>query len=205
MIKHVSTLAMLMFLFFVAGRAEEKVKEPSTGKTFPAQVSFTEDGKDHTLQLTGLAVRKKFIFKVYGMAHYLEEFQQGTEDEAFAAVLRDGTAKEIIMDFARDVDAAKIRETYLESFSEHATPAEMKEIKPLLDQFLGYFKQDVKENDQFVLRWTSGGVVTPTIIGQEKPAITSPTFARILWSIWFGKDSVVDREDLVKRMVRETD
>jgi hypothetical protein len=203
MARRASTLAALILLFFFSANAEDKVKEPSTGKSFPAQVSFTQDGKDYTLTLTGVAVRKKFIFKVYGMAHYTEEFTQGTEKEAFAAALDDGKAKEIIMDFARDVDAAKIRETYAESFKEHAEGEEFKEIKPTLDEFLGFFTQDVKENDQFVLRWTPGGTITSIIIGQEKPAITNTAFARILWSIWFGKDSVVDREDLVKRMVKD--
>jgi hypothetical protein len=203
MTKRASALAALILLFSLTAIAEEKVKEPSTGKSFPAQVSFTQDGKDYTLTLTGVAVRKKFIFKVYGMAHYTEEFTQGTEKEAFAAALDDGKAKEIIMDFARDVDAGKIRDAYAEGFQEHAKGEEFKEIKPTVDEFLGFFTQDVKENDQFVLRWTPGGTITSIIIGQEKPAITNPTFARILWSIWFGEDSVVDREDLVKRMVKD--
>jgi hypothetical protein len=36
--------------------------------------------------------------------------------------------------------------------------------------------------------------------GEEKPAITSQPFARALWSIWFGKGSIVDRDDLVAMM-----
>jgi hypothetical protein len=197
----VITSALMLFLSPVY--AQENVKEPSTGKNFPGQVSFTHDGKNYTLTLTGVSVRKKLIFKVYGMAHYIESFSKGSDKEAFDAVMAEGKAKQITMEFARDVDAAKIRETYGESFKEHATVGELKAIKPSLDQFLGFFTQDVKENDRFVLRWIPGGTITSTIIGQEKPPITDAAFARILWSIWFGEDSVVDRDDLVQRMVKE--
>ena len=193
-----------IFTFFLSPAfAQENVKEPSTGKDFPGQVSFTNEGKTYTVSITGVSVRKKLVFKVYGMAHYLEKFTKGSDKEAFDALMADGNAKQITMEFARDVDAAKIKETYEESFKEHATGAELKAIKPYLDQFLGFFTQDVKENDRFILRWTPGGTITSNIIGQEKPAITDVTFARILWSIWLGEDSVVDRDDLIQRMVKD--
>ena len=202
MILRIVILSAFMFLLSPT-YAQENVKEPSTGKNFPGQVSFTHDGKNYTLTLTGVSVRKKLVFKVYGMAHYIESFTKGGSQEAFDAVMADGKAKQITMEFARDVDAAKIKETYEDSFKEHATREELKAIKPSLDQFLGYFTQDVKENDQFVLRWMPGGTIASTIIGQEKPPIADAAFARILWSIWFGEDSVVDRDDLVQRMVKE--
>ena len=68
-----------------------------------------------------------------------------------------------------------------------------------VDQFVGYFAKEVNENDQYVLRWLPGGVVIAIVQGEEKPAITGELFARTLWSIWFGEDSIVDRDDLVSR------
>ena len=202
MILQIVTLSAFMFFLFPI-YAQENVKEPSTGKSFPDQLSFTHDGKDYTLTLTGVSVRKKLVFKVYGMAHYVDKFTKGSDKEAFNTVMAEGNAKQITMEFARDVDAAKIKETYEESFKEHATGEELKAIKPYLDQFLGFFTQDVKENDRFVLRWIPGGTITSTIIGQDKPPLKDAAFARILWSIWLGEDSVVDRDDLVERMIKE--
>jgi hypothetical protein len=115
-------------------------------------------------------------------------------------MLVDGKARQITMDFARDVDAGKIRDAYLDGFRENATADELKSIQPLVDEFVGFFAKEVKENQQLILRWLPGGIVVATITGEEMPAITSPLFARVLWSIWFGKDSIVDRDDLVVRI-----
>lgn len=178
--------------------SQETVQESSTGKSFPAEVSFSHDGVDYTLSVTGTAVRKKYaVAKVYGMAHYMQDAAKSSREEAFTAALTDGKAKQITMDFARDVGPDKIQDAYREGFKKNATAEELQEIQALVDQFAGYFDKDVKENEQYILRWLPGGVVLTTVQGQEKPAITSATFARVLWSIWLGKDSIVDRGKLV--------
>jgi hypothetical protein len=195
-------LSLLLLLAVVApfAVAQETVKEPSTEKSFPTRVSYTSGGTEYTMALTGLTVRKKVIFKVYGMAHYQQDPVKGKAEEAIQAILTDGKAKQITMDFARDVDAEKIKGAYQDGFKENATAEEMKTLQPLVDQFVGYFTKEVKENQQFILRWLPGGVIIASVAGEEKPAITSPLFARVLWTIWFGKNSIVDREELVDRL-----
>jgi hypothetical protein len=192
---------ILLCVAGVVGFGQENAKEPSTGKTFPVQVTYTYNGAEHTMSLTGMTVRKKFVFKVYGMAHYMEEPVKASEADALKAVLEEGKSKQITMDFARDVDAAKIKDAYADGFKENATSDELKSIQPQVDQFTSYFTDEVKENQQFILRWLPGGVVIASIAGVEKPPITSPAFARVLWSIWFGNNSIVDREDLVNRIL----
>ncbi|MCC6396564.1 MAG: chalcone isomerase family protein, partial [Bacteroidetes bacterium] len=75
-------------------------------------------------------------------------------------------------------------------------------IAPLVQKFLGYFTKDVKEDDRFVLQWRPGGTIIAQTQGTDHPPITDPTFARVLWSIWMGEDSIVDREELVERFVK---
>ncbi len=195
-------LAVLPLVLFIAAMApaQETVQEPSTGKTFPASVRYTKDGTEYPMTLTGVAVRKKIVFKVYGMAHYAQDPVKGTKEDVLASMLVDGKARQITMDFARDVDAGKIRDAYMDGFRDNATAEELKTIQPLVDQFVGFFAKEVKENQQFIVRWLPGGVVVATVAGEEKPPITNPLFARVLWSIWLGKDSIVDREDLVSRI-----
>ncbi|RMF61778.1 MAG: hypothetical protein D6748_00870 [Calditrichaeota bacterium] len=194
-----------VFLVGFLGRAiaQEMVEEPSTGKKFPAQVSFTYNDSTYNLTLTGVAVRKKFVFKVYGVAHYMETSAKMSKEEAKKAVLTDGKAKQIVMDFARGVGVGKIQGAYRESFKKNATEKELAEIQPLVDQFIGYFDKDVKENEQYVLRWLPGGVVVTIVQGEEKPAITNETFARVLWSIWLGDKSIVKRDQLIERLIAE--
>ena len=189
-----------LILLAAAAAAQESVQEPSTGKSFPVVVKYTRNGTEYPMSLTGVAVRKKLVFKVYGMAHYAQDPVKAPKDEALGAMLVDGKARQITMDFARDVDPGKIRDAYMEGFRENATPDEFTSIRPLVDQFVGFFAKEVKENQQFVVRWLPGGVVIATVAGEEKPPITSPLFARVLWSIWLGKDSIVDRDDLVARI-----
>jgi hypothetical protein len=189
-----------LILLAAAAAAQESVQEPSTGKSFPVVVKFTRNGTEYPMSLTGVAVRKKLVFKVYGMAHYAQDAVKAPKEEALGAMLVDGKARQITMDFARDVDPGKIRDAYMDGFRENATADEFTSIQPLVDQFLGFFSKEVKENQQFILRWLPGGVVVATVAGEEKPPLTSPVFARVLWSIWLGKDSVVDRDNLVARI-----
>ncbi|MBI5471171.1 MAG: chalcone isomerase family protein [Ignavibacteriae bacterium] len=193
-------IAALLCFAAVSSLAQEKVTEPSTGKNFDSKVSFDYNNTDYTLQLTGVTVRKKMVFKVYGMAHYMQEPQKMSEDAAYKTVLTDGKAKQITMTFVRDVDKQKIQDTYRDGFAENSSAEDLKKIQSAIDQYVGFFTKDVKENDQFVIRWLPGGIISATVQGEQKPAITNQLFAQTLWSIWFGEDSIVDREDLVSRM-----
>jgi hypothetical protein len=182
--------------------AQETVKENSTGKSFPTAISVSHGGKNLPLTLTGTTVRKKLIVKVYAIAHYMQDPPNGKESEIYPAVLSDGKAKQLTMEFVREVGKDKIQGAYRDGFEENATKEELKAISPLVEQFVGYFTGDVKENDRFIVRWLPGNVVQAQVQGTEKPAITNATFARVLWSIWFGEDSIVDREELVSRCLK---
>jgi hypothetical protein len=195
-------VAAVLLLSTGLAASQEKVKESSTGKEFPSQVSIVAGGKETPVQLTGVAVRKKLVFKVYGMAHYMESAPQGKEEDVLRAILTDGKAKQITMEFVRDVDASSIQNAYRDGFKEHASGEELKALQPLIDKFIAYFTREVKENDRLILRWLPGGTIIPIIQGEEKPAITDERFARTLWSIWFGESSIVDRDDLIERLVK---
>ncbi len=195
-------LLVSSFLLACVTFAQEMVTEPSTEKKFPAVQSFSAGGKDYTVQLTGVAVRKKVIFKVYGMAHYMENPAGGTRAGMIKEVLSDGKAKQITMIFVRDVDVESIQKAYRDGFKENAAKDEYPQIQGLIEKFVGNFTVAVKENDVFILRWLPGGKIVPVIKGEEKEPITSPVFAKVLWTIWFGDESIVDPDDLVERFVK---
>src|SRR5512140_1919157 len=120
------TLLCSVALLSLTSFSQEMVTEPSTEKTFPAEITLKQGGTDYTLTLTGTAVRKKLMFKVYGMAAYAQQPPKGNRDEAFKAMLTDGKAKQITMVFVRDVDAPKIRETYLEGLKKNCSEDDFK-------------------------------------------------------------------------------
>jgi hypothetical protein len=201
-LRHFALIVAALLTCSVLLHAQETVKENSTGKVFPATITASMDGKSYPMAITGTAVRKKVIIKVYAIAHYMQDPPSGKEKELYAGVLKDGKAKQITMEFVRDVGVDKIRDAYRDGFKENAGKDEFPTISQQVEQFIGYFGGDVKENDTFILRWLPGGVIQAQVQGVEKPAITNPTFARVLWSIWFGEDSIVDREDLISRLLK---
>ncbi len=193
-----------LMLWTTLSLSQEMVEESSTNKKFPAEITFQYQDADYSLTITGVAVRKaKIFFKVYGIAHYMKDPVQGNKEEVLESVLTDGKAKQITMDFARGVGADDIRNAYRDGFKKNSTEEEIAEIQPLVDQFLGYFAKKVEENEKYILRWLPGGTIVSIVQGEEKPAITNKIFAKTLWSIWLGKDSIVDREDLVKRIIED--
>ena len=179
--------------------AQEMVEEPSTHKQFAKSIVVEHDGTSYELTISGVAARKKFVFKVYGIAHYMENTSFSDEGAALEAALGDaGGAKRIVMDFARDVDAEKIQGAYREGFEKNSSEEEWKEIAPKIGEFLAYYGQDVKENEQYVLTWLPGGTLIAIVGGEEMTPIESEALARVLWRIWLGEDSIVDRDKLVK-------
>lgn len=183
--------------------AQEMIEESSTGKKFPKTATFTFDGKEYSLDITGATVRKKYFFKVYGVAHYLENAEQMSKQDAFEAALTDGKAKQIVMDFSRNVGAGKIQGAYREAFEKNTSKEEFRLIQPLVEQFVGYFDKNVKKNEQYILRWLPGGIIISIVQGEEKPAITNKTFARALWATWLGDHAIVKRDKLVALIAKK--
>lgn len=182
---------------------QETVEESSTGKLFPKQVSFNYNDMDYSLTATGTAVRKKVVFKVYGMVHYMEDPSTGSKEEIFRSILTNNSAKQLTLDFARDVGADKIQDAFQSGFKKNATEEELRNLQPLLDQFLGYFASEVKKNEQYIFRWLPDGTLLTIAKGKEYPAIQDETFCRILWTIWFGEHSIVNRDDLIRLLLEE--
>jgi len=205
--KSLNILILLSLLFlglcFSSGFSQETVEEKSTGKIFPKNISFSYDSVDYELQATGTAVRKKFIFKVYGMVHYMQNAPTGSKEDIFHTILKNNFAKQITLDFDRDVGSDKIKGAFQSSFSKNATEKELQEIQPYIDDFFKYFNSDVKKNDQYIFRWLPDGTVVFIVQGTEPPAITNITFAKTLWKIWLGKDSIVDRDDLINLLIEK--
>lgn len=180
------------------------VRDTVTGTEFPAHISFVVNGSSYSLTLTGLAVRTRFFFNVYCLAHYMQDPPTGTTSAVLKAIMSDGHPKQVTMHFVRDVTADRIQRALRQGFQRNATDAELKMIRPFVDQFARAIYRDVKEDDLFVIRWLPGGTTTSVFEGREVSNVTSVVFARVLWSIWFGEHSVVNRDHLLRFLVAES-
>lgn len=180
---------------------EAHVTDPDTGTVFPARISFIHNGGFYDLTITGLAVRTRFFFNVYCLAHYMQNPPTGTTAAVLNTIMSDSHAKQVTMHFVRDVNADRIQRALVEGFQRNATDSELAMIQPFVDQFARAIDRDVKEDDQFVIRWLPGGRTTSVFEGREVTNITNALFARVLWSIWFGEQAVVNRDELLRFLV----
>lgn len=168
------------------------IVDTATNVSFPSEVSFTFDGKDYDLRATGVATRKKFLVKVYSVAHYL---QNGSSTDQ---ILQDNTAKQLTIKSVYDAPVAKVQDGYRDSFHKAFSDTEYAKNEKDIEKFISFFNTDMKKGDEVVIRWIPGGNVETLINGNSVGTITNTEFATGLWNIWFGPKSIVKSADLTK-------
>ena len=173
------------------------VVDNSTKESFPQTVSFDSDGVHYELDATGVATRKKFLFKVYSVASYLQRGAIKAGSDPVQTILSDDFAKQLSMKWVRSVSSKQVQESYQESFRKVLSDSEFANLKDALDEFLGFFNQSFNKGDEFILRWLPGGNIEVFVSGKKMGSVTNKNFAVSLWKIWFGDRSVVDRNNLI--------
>lgn len=187
---------LLAGLFFLPLQAEPHIKSSATGVTFPKQVSFSHDGKNYDLDITGVATRKKFFVKVYSVASYLQNEAIGKGD-ILQEIMSDAWAKQLTLKWVHDGDLKRVRDGYLESFKNALADQQFQELQSEINQYLSFFTQDVRKGDVHTLRWLPGGNIEILINDQSVGSIANEKFAHALWSLWFGSKSFVNRKSLL--------
>lgn len=190
------TLAISCTLF-----GQETISDPNTGKTFPASVNIEFQGKNLTLDATGVATRKKFFVKVYSMAHYMANPPTvGKGDAVFNEIINSKQAKQVATTWLRNVNKQKVRDGYLESFEKIMGRERFTQLRPTIDQFTNLYNTNIKTNDTHTIRWLPNNTVEVYLNNNKQGSVEGEEFARGLWSIWFGSNDVVNRNDLINRL-----
>jgi hypothetical protein len=198
MIKLLTKLSTMLILLFTANiySMEETVQDNITGISFPKKISFDHEGKNYSLDVTGIATRTKLIVKVYSIAHYMEPMSnEKAKGDIFEQILDSKKAKQFTTVWLRNIEADKIISGYIESFEKVLGP-NTSSMQKQIDQYLSFFG-GVHANDQHIIRWIPDGSIVVYINKEKKGVIKDEKFARVLWSVWFGKNSVVKRDNLV--------
>lgn len=172
----------------------DSFQESSSGVTFPDQVSFDYQGTHYNLTATGASVRTKLIIKVYAIAHYMEPLEH-LERDIFKQILNNNGAKQFTFNWLRDVDRSKVIDAYHESFAK-VFGRDLSSLQNDIDQYLSFFG-DVHNHDEHVVRWLRDGTVEVYFNQAKQGSVKNEKFARGLWSIWFGKNSPVNRDNLI--------
>ena len=186
-------LAAVAVLAASAAPLRAEVAEPRTGVKFPEKIG------DESLLGVGLRTKTILKVKVYAVALYvanaaLEGSLKGkTGPELYKELVWGDFPKEIRLHLVRDVSASQMQEAIREALE--------KADKARTDQFVSYFG-DIKTGEQYVLRWTAGGILETSAKGTAKPPIADKNFAAAVFGIWLGDEPVQDdiKRDLVARV-----
>jgi hypothetical protein len=184
--------ALLAALPALARAARADVAEPHTGVTFPEKIGET------SLLGTGLRTKTILKVKVYAIGLYVADAALPTlKDKAGADLYRElvwgDFPKEVHLRLVRDVSASQMQEAIRDALE--------KADKEKTDRFVSYFT-DIKNGEEYVLRWTPGGTLETLAKGAPRPPIVDKTFAAAVFAIWLGDEPVQDdiKRDLVTRL-----
>lgn len=194
---------ILLITILSAGHTGSVFSETTEKEIFPDNIIVEYNNEKIDLSLTGIAIRKKFFLKIYRMAHYLEQNSSTSfsDDHIYSSVLKHSGAKQISMVFLRSLTAKQIQDSLITGLKLNMKEEEYLQILPNVEIFMRAIYEDVKENDEFVIRWHPDGTMVSLFQGKEISSIKDENFAKALWSIWFGDFSVVDRDLLIKELL----
>lgn len=172
------------------------VKVPDTNINYPAKTSVKIEGTAHALRITGVGLREKAFFNVYGIASYVASDAQvrGAQGLASADVPK---FLHIIME--RDVSGAKMAGAFTEAVrANHRSGfnAEIAQLAGLLK------KREAKEGEHFRFVNLPGKGVKVSRSSGGSVTIANPKFAVAVWEIYLGRKNVDSdiKKGLLKRL-----
>lgn len=177
-------LFLLVLGIGTIGAADGDVGGSST--RYPIDIQSKIGDKEVKLTLTGVAMRKKAIFKVYTIGSYVE---QGVEVHSAAELVAKDCAKQMNLVMKRDVDGQVMAEAFLEGVRlNYPEPKFVDQCKALLDFMKN---KNLKSGDRVWLTHVSG-VGFECVMPGGKTLIKDVAFAQAIWDIYLGKNNIGD-------------
>lgn len=174
----------IMVLLFVLLSVVPAGSREIAGVDLPEEVT-RDDGA--TLSLNGAGIRKKFFFKIYIAALYLENKATSAE-----AVLADEGGKRMAMHFLySEVSGEDLVEAWNAGFTGNGTVEQLDALAADIAAFNELFT-GVKSGDTIILDYLPGVGTEVVIRGERKGVIAGKPFNDLLLSIWLGTQPVAE-------------
>lgn len=133
-----------------------------------------------------------YIFSLYRIAHYTDQ-QSGPSD-----ILDYHGHKAICMVFQRKIDGQRIEQEVKKAIRDRVSAEEWKSLRDTATTFCKpYATGIVDRGDVYTVAWDTQGWLISQFNGQEISRLHDDRFARALWSIWVGQESLVNKADLL--------
>lgn len=136
------------------------------------------------LQLNGIGVRYKAIFKVYTAGLYLAK-KAGTSEEVLAST----GAKRLSLTMLREIDSGELGKLFTRGVEDNTPKAEMSKLIPGLIRMGQIFSEQKKllPSDVITIDWVPGTGTVITVRGKvQGEPFKEAEFFNALMRIWFG-------------------
>ncbi len=131
------------------------------------------------LKLNGIALRTKYMFKIYVGGLYLGQPSRNAAD-----IVRTDAPKALVMQFMRDIKRDTMVEAYQEAFANNA-PELLAKDKADVDRFLAFLPA-VKEGERLVFSYAPGIGSTFVLGGSAPLVIPGKEFADLYLLVFIG-------------------
>ena len=150
-----------------------------------------------TLNLNGVGLRRRAIFKVYVAGLYVP--QKSTNA---ATLINDKGARRVSLRMLRDVDAGSFIDSFNDGLKNNLTDAQLTALKPQMDALTATLKSigEAKKGDSISFDYTPEAGTRISVNGQPRgDPIPGADFSSAVLRIWLGEKPV--DESLKKGML----
>ncbi len=172
----------LLALSLLAASPALPTMEPAdTGRTMNGvHMPSTIDVGGHTLSLNGMALRKKFIIKVYVAGLYVATASQDPQ-----AILAADAPRRMVMHFISGHGSKdKICGAWNDGLKDN-TPGASAELKAQFEQLCGMMR-DIKNGEELLITYVPEQGTTINIAGSDVGTIAGKEFADAVLRCWIG-------------------
>lgn len=171
------------FLLLAVLSLELSAQTTVGGVTLPETVQF----ENETLTFNGAGVREKFWMDMYAGALYLEN--KKSDENAILSAEEPMAIKLHIL--SKMITSQRMIDAVNEGF-ESATNGNTASISSEIDQFIGYFKEEITKGDVFDLVYLPAKGVVIYKNKSEKGTIEGKEFKKALFGIWLSNKPADD-------------
>ncbi|PRO70864.1 chalcone isomerase family protein [Alteromonas gracilis] len=155
------------------------------------------------LTLSGTTIKKRFFFNVYRLSHFMEKPQRvfPNKDSLITFILNANTQQRIELEFLRDVTREQIEEALMQGIEQNNADSDLSKIKQDIERLSSGFQDEVEKHSTLTLSRLSKKKLNVFFNNTLVVETENQALADALWSIWFGKDPIVNTEDLVQNIL----
>ncbi len=124
-----------------------------------------------------------------------------TKDSLITFILNANTQQRIELEFLRDVSREQIEEALMQGIEQNNVDADLNTIKKDIERLSSGFQDEVKKHSTLTISRLPSDKLSVFFNNNLVVETENKALANALWSIWFGKDPIVDTEDLIQNIL----